>query len=269
MARLTCEGATATVRRIAPVAGRFAVFTARAGARNLTEATPVLAGDFIRSRLTSGQQPTVPTMHDRRSTIRLLFAVARRLQLADHDPTVDLKLPPKSTRVARPLTDDEIDVARDVAMWSLSSKRIAATWAIAEATGRGAELARVSASDVDFIAGRVWLSGGARTTPRWGVLTDWGAKVLRGRLDELDGSDRLVFSGEQARVGQVSTCHAISTVLVRAGLAGERDVRPISVAGWAGRRVFDESGDIAAAARALGVRSLDQAAQLVGFDWKQ
>jgi hypothetical protein len=31
--------------------------------------------------------------------------------------------------------------------------------------------------------------------------------------------------------------------------------------------VFEETGEIAASARALGVRSLDRAAALIGWDW--
>jgi len=268
LAELMSSAAPATVDRITPVALRFANHLVGANVLDLQAVTPVVARSFVTSRLGSGQPPSLATMHERRSIIRLVFRAARRIGLVDHDPTIDLELPPKSTSVARPLTDTEIAIARDVALWSLASRRIAATWAIAEATGRGAELAGVAARDIDLLNGRVWLSGGARTNERWGALSEWGVTVLRARLGELEGADRLVFGGDAARVGQVSTCHAISTVLVRAGLAGERDVRPMSVAGWAGRRVFDETGDLAAAARALGVRSLDQAAQLVGYDWK-
>jgi hypothetical protein len=56
-------------------------------------------------------------------------------------------------------------------------------------------------------------------------------------------------------------------VLLRAGLAGDRRVRPASIAGWAGRRVFEESGRVEDAARVLGVRSLDSAARMIGLDW--
>ena len=52
------------------------------------------------------------------------------------------------------------------------------------------------------------------------------------------------------------------------GLAGEPDVRPMSVAAWAGSRVFRERGRIDAVAHALGMRSLDRAAALIGWDWQ-
>jgi integrase/recombinase XerC len=65
----------------------------------------------------------------------------------------------------------------------------------------------------------------------------------------------------------VSACVAIEDVLTRAGLARERDVRPASVAAWAGRKILEESGQIDEVARRLGMRSLDRAARFVGFDW--
>ena len=68
---------------------------------------------------------------------------------------------------------------------------------------------------------------------------------------------------------QASSCEAIGETLRRAGLGDERDVRPSSVAAWAGARVFAESGRIEVAAVALGIRSLDRAARLIGHDWRQ
>lgn len=269
LASLAAESAGSTISRIAPTATRLGSFLERSGVTSLTQVTPEVAGAFVISRLSSGRAPSVATMHDRRSTLRLLFRAARRGELMEHDPTLDLVLPARAVRWARPLTDQEVERARNVALWSLSSRRIAAAWALAEATGRGAELANVSARDVDLAAERVWLSGGARTEARWGTLSDWGVRVLRGRLSEVGADHQLVYNGTNKSAGQVATCHAISTVLVRAGLAGGRDVRPMSVAGWAGRRVFTATGDLAAVAGALGVRSLDQASRLIGHDWKR
>ena len=166
------------------------------------------------------------------------------------------------------MTDTELDVARDVALWSLASRRIAAAWALAEATGRGAELAAVGVDDLDLDGGRVYLHGGKRTIERWGELTDWGVRVLSARVKEIGPGERLAYAGERPdQAGQVATCSAISTILVRAGLAGELDVRPGSVAGWAGRRAFDNGAAIGEVAQMLGVRSLDQAAGLIGWDW--
>jgi integrase/recombinase XerC len=145
---------------------------------------------------------------------------------------------------------------------------MAAAWALAEATGRGAELSNVRPKDLDLDSGRVWLHGGKRTVDRWGELSEWGIRVLRGRLAEMGTKGTVAYAGDGKGIaGQVSTCHALSTILLRAGLAGQADVRPGSVAAWAGRSRFDAGAGIAEVARMLGVRSLDLAAQAIGWDW--
>lgn len=258
-----------TVTRAAPVMRRFSDFVgASSKLERLADVTPEVAMQFIHSRLECGLQPSLATQHERRATVRLLFRVARRVGIAIGDPTLDLKLPVRATKSARPLVDSEIEVARDVALWSLSSRRMAAAWALAEATGRGAELSNVRPEDLDLSAGRVWLHGGKRTVDRWGQLTVWGTRVLRKRVTEMGSQTSVAYAGEgPGSAGQVSTCQAISTILVRAGLAGEPDVRPGSVAAWAGRSRFDAGAGIAEVAQVLGVRSLDQAAQIIGWDW--
>ena len=67
---------------------------------------------------------------------------------------------------------------------------------------------------------------------------------------------------------QAAACVAIRDTLRRAGLADEPDIGPLSVVGWAGRQLFVETGRIDAVARRLGIRSLDRAATLIGWDWQ-
>ena len=77
---------------------------------------------------------------------------------------------------------------------------------------------------------------------------------------------RLRRDASAARVAGVGVRGDRET-LRRAGLAGEPDVRPVSVAAWAGAQILEETGQIEAVARALGMRSLDRAARLIGWDW--
>ena len=84
------------------------------------------------------------------------------------------------------------------------------------------------------------------------------------------GGVRVVYGGEGgSATGQVSSCLAISDVLRRAGLAEEPDVRPASVAAWAGAQILAETGRIEVVARRLGMASLDRTARFVGFDWNE
>jgi hypothetical protein len=94
---------------------------------------------------------------------------------------------------------------------------------------------------------------------------------LERRVTALGNIDApLVYAANgSAESAQATSCIAVSDTLVRAGFAGEPDLRPVSVAAWAGRSLLDQTGRIDAVARLLGVRSLDRAAGIVAWDWTQ
>lgn len=207
-------------------------------------------------------------MHARRSATRLLFRTGRRLGLCSTDPAVDIDLPPRSSLRARPLSDDEVGLCRSASLHSLDATRLPAAWALAEATVRSGELASIRVCDVDLDEARVWIAGSARTEPRWGELSVWGCKQVRRRVDAIGDSSLVIYTGRgSAESRQAASCQAIHETLLRAGLSGEADVRPVSVAAWAGRVAFDQTQRIDEAARVLGVRSLDRAAAIIGWDW--
>lgn len=257
--------------RTRSIIDRFVAFAGDGhGIGSLAEVSPALVSAFIWAPKVDLSAPTVATMHWRRTALRLLFRAARESGLASTDPTLDVRLPPRSSISTRPLTEDEVQLCRATAQWALSATRRATAWALAEATCGSSELPHITAADVDVQAGTVWISGGKRTAPRTGVLSDWGTAQIRRRLSEVpDRGEPLVYAGaNRTGGGQASCAAAIVDVLVRAGLHGEPDVRPGSVAAWAGRRALDRTGRIEDAARALGVSSLDQAARIVGWDWR-
>lgn len=257
--------------RTSSIIDRFCLFASNGhGVRSLNEITAQVAEGFIRATTSAGHGPSVSTMHWRRTALRLLFRAARQTGLVDRDPTLEVELPPRSSLGTRPLTGDEVALCRSVAQWSLNGSRRSAVWALAEATCRSSELPHVTADDVDLDSGRVWIAGGKATDQREGQLTEWGLVQVRARIEELDGPTRpLVYAGRApAGPGQVSGASALVDVLTRAGLHREPDVRPGSVAAWAGRRVLEETGRIDLAALALGVRSLDRAAGIVAWDWR-
>lgn len=243
------------------------------GLGSLAELTPAIAAEFVTASTREGR-PSIATQHLRRSSLRLLFRFARELGIADHDPTLDLRLPPRSNLHCRALTDDEIAVCRSFALSSLTNTRRPAAWALAEATARTAELPHISIADLDLEHARVWIHGCSRTVPRWGALFEWGAMQLERRVSELrdrgaNDSTLLIYEGDGSpKSRHASSCLAISDTLIAAGCGSERDVRPLSVAAWAGARVFADTELIEAAAVALGVRSLDRAARLIGWDWR-
>jgi len=259
-----------SLRRLEPLLERFRQFAERsAGAGALAVVTPDVVERFVHARTTRGRTaPSPATMHARRSAVRLLFRTGRRLGLCVSDPTLDVVLPPRSGLRARPLTDDEVALCRSASLYSLDATRLPAAWALAEATVRSGELAGVRVTHVDLDNARVWIAGSSRTEPRWGVLSTWGCKQLGRRLETLGDASLVVYAGAgSAESRQASSCQAIHETLVRAGLTGEADVRPVSVAAWAGRAAFERTGRVEDAARVLGVRTLDRAAAVIGWDW--
>jgi integrase/recombinase XerC len=257
-------------RRLLEVIGRFLRYLDAGGISSLDEVSPSIVREFVfaRSNATGGA-PSIATSHLRRSAVRLLFRILRREGVVEHDPTLDLVLPPRSSLAARPLTDEEVALGRSFSLSSLAETRRPAAWALAEASARTSEIANVRVDEVDLAAGRVWLNGGTKVEARWGTLTTWGVDTLRRRIAAIAGPDRpLVYEGKGSPESrQASACDAIGETLRRAGLAGEPDVRPISVTAWAGQTVFAQTGQIEAVARSLGIRSLDRAAGLIGWNW--
>ena len=260
-------------RRLLEVMLRFLQYVERGcGVESLRDVTPEHVRGFVLAPSSDRNAtfPSVATSHLRRSAVRLLFRVLRQASVVDHDPTLDLVLPARSSLAARPLTDDEIALGRSFSSANSGETRQPAAWALAEATARTSELPAIRIRDVDLDEGRVWIAGSTKTDPRWGQLTDWGVETLARRIAFLDSSPDAAVIYEGAGSGesrQASACAAISETLRRAGLAGEPDVRPVSITAWAGQRIFAKTGQIEVVARGLGMRSLDRAARLIGWDW--
>jgi integrase/recombinase XerC len=263
--------------RFSETIARFASYVERgAGLASLGEVTLAHADGFVHApiALPSGLRPPgVSTMHFRRSAIRLLFRMARADGLVEGDPTLDLVLPPRSAGPLRPLTEDEVLLCRSHALRTASETRLPAAWALAEATARTSEIPAIVGDDLDLAGGRVWLHGGSKTEPRWAELSPWGTVQVQRRLRGLQkpalGQFPLAYAGRgRSASRQASASGAIGSVLVRAGLGREPDVKPVSVAAWAGARLLFEGHPIEDVARRLGMRSLDATARLIGLDWQ-
>jgi integrase len=264
-------GAPYQARRVDEILERFVEFVAAvSGTGDSVGVSPALARSFVSAA--EGRGPaSLPLQHLRRSALRLLFKVLRDEGADVGDPTIDLQLPPRTQLSTRPLDDDEVALCRGHALWSLGESRRAAAWALAEATARSVEVGQIRVADVDLDGGRVWIHGGRTTRERWGGLSSWGVTHLGRRIAALGGAPEslLVYGGSGGyATAQVSACTAVFDVLERAGLAAEPDVRPASVAAWAGRRILDETGRIDVVAERLGMASLDRTARFIGWDWR-
>lgn len=233
----------------------------------------VHAEEFIRSLRKDRGEPTVPTMHLRRGGVRLLFREGRRLDLVPGDPTIDIVLPPRSVLSTRPLTDDEVELCRLSAVVSTTDLRSPVVWALAECTARVSEIAHVCVRDVDVVGDRVFIAGSTRTDQRWAPMTPWAKthlarRLASGRLGAEPDAPLVPWRSRSPKRPTNAATMAVVEILRRAGIHEEPDVRPGSVVGWAGGRLLREGRSIDQVARALGSRSLDRAAETIGFDWR-
>lgn len=244
-------------------------------AGRVTDVRDVAAGDvraWVDAALLGGNRPSLATRHSRRAAARLGFRLLREAGIVDHDPTVDIRLPPRRRgRDARPLSDDEIRRGRAASAERFAETLRPAVWALAEATATTHEIPRVLPQHLDLAAGTVLLGGSSRLEARRASLTDWGGQRLERRLKAVTSADRpLAYQGASISPAtmQTSAAKALVKTLGKAGLRSDPRVKPGSVRAWAGRRVFLATGRIEEAALALGCQTLDTAAAIIDFDWR-
>lgn len=260
--------------RVFGLINRFARFAATGcGSECLAAVSTQHVAAFVTAvNIGDGGRPSVATMRLRRWALRLFFRVARDLELTNTDPTLDVRLPGRTRRSLRPLSDDEVDRCRRAALHDLSGTRLSVAWALGEATTRTSEIPHVRIRDVDLEQSHVWIHGSRLTTPRFGSLSTWGLQQVQRRLHELgenaDPDACFTENGRGNRESRVSfSAETLRETLVRAGIAPAPRVGAASIAGWAGVRLFSAAGRIEEVARALGVRSLDAATRLIDWDW--
>jgi integrase/recombinase XerC len=249
----------------------FARFAERMGLQDANEVTQAEARDFVEALREDGSAPSVADSHRRRAALRLLYAEGRFLELVTSDPARDLWLPPRSPLRARPLEDDEIELGRAWAVTSRNSLRRSLAWGLAEAGAWTTEITAALIEHVDLAGGRVWLIGTPTKDARWAHLTHWGGAQLELRMRRVkatDGRAALIDWRSRPRPGHAAGAQAIKETLRASGLDREADVRPRSIVGWRGRSLLREGHRIDEVARALGYRSLDEAASFLGFDWR-
>src|SRR5439155_15102070 len=137
----------------------------RGGVTVLSQVAPADVEAFVRARSLTGDEPSAAMMHHRRSSVRLLFRMARLMGIDVGDPTLDVDLPPRSSLPCRPLTDAEVALCRSWSLHTLRDTRQPAAWALAETGARTSELPHLRASDVDLDTGSVWVQGSPRLEP--------------------------------------------------------------------------------------------------------
>lgn len=277
------EGFTpATLAKCGDIATRFARRLEAQGVSHAEQVTAQHCRGFVDARTSSGQIPEVTTMHARRSALRMVFRTLRELGYEVTDPTLDLKLTPRTSTAARPLSDIEVSLARATSRMGEAggaSLHRAVCWALGETTAVTSEISAIRVGDVDDQREPRWvrLPGTRRHDPRLGELSTWGSLIVARQLEVLaqhrmSPATLLVYKGQGVPgepAAQSAVCNAIAGVLRLTGLAAEPDVRPASLRNWAGRRLLNQGLPIEQVARRMGARSLDTVATDIDLRWRQ
>lgn len=224
-------------------------------------------------RRSKAASPSLNTKHARLTAARMFFRVLRNLGVFAGDPTLDLSLPPRGKGTSRPLQDDELLLLQCAVTDAgvSDSPRLAACLALAEAGVVTGELAGVRICDVDLARGRVWLRGTRQRQARWVYLSVWGRRHLTTWINQqrqagASLNDSAVYGGDGSPESrQAAACWAMSEILRRAGLRGEGDLKPNSIAARYGLRVYLHTGDIRLAQSGLGMFSLDATLRTLGL----
>jgi integrase/recombinase XerC len=242
-------------------AAQYVAYARATGRHTLREADDAeLAGDWVHAdvRIVDGYgAPQLPTLHNRRTALRLLFRTARSLDLAAGDPTLDMQLPVRQYQDVRRLEDAEVSLCRSESVETPWETAQPAAWALAELGATTAEIATFASCDLRDRA--VYLHGGAHTRPRIVAAGEWQWEQLTGR---------------RAAQQQRHDFDEKAPLIYRGSRSGRTDTSPVSagytqnsVTAWAGRRAYEERQHVEDAANYLGLTSLDRTAQVIGYDW--
>lgn len=265
-----------SVERMIQTLSRFASRMRSENVKMLAEVDSEHLRAFVHAVLPDGRQPEIATLHARRTALRAFYRAARTLNLSDQDPTMDVVLPGRENRSTRPVSDEELLLLRTASLLT-GVGRASVVLALAEATAVTSEITAVRICDIDDVnnPSLVRLSGTTRHLARVAHISTWGSHVLARRIDELRSGgcdeDALLAYGGGAPAGgakaQASVCNALGELISSVGLDDQQGIRPGSVRAWSGQQIFLQNG-IEAAARALGLSSLDQTAVVIDYNWR-
>ena len=176
---------------------------------------------------------------------------------------------PAAQDSARPLSDEEFELARDHSDSELVTSRRPLLFAMASAGGTATELAALRRRDIDFAAGTVTFTGAAARTnalDEWSIATARRWLLNQPQAPALDAAVCVTEGLDTAR-GARSVSVRLGDVLRDAGLSGRPGVTARSIRLTTARRVLDVDG-IEDAARFLGAVSLDTVAAALRNDWR-
>lgn len=257
----------------------LAKFATAQGRPDLRDIDASLILSWMHAPRADGQPVAPNTRLRRRSAARALFTTAQCLGLHDLNPAASVEEFRRKTRYVGAFTDGQIQQLKDVAPYRLGETKAPVILALALLGAANAEIAETRVSDIDLEGERVWLhDGGIRWSPRFVPIDDaWAHEALRTRIEALRCSTdpatldscRIAYDGvsKEANKRSAATAMTLMKLMQTARVHTPGKTRAESIREWLAARIFDKTGRVEAVAARLGMRSLDAAAHIVGYDW--
>lgn len=235
---------------------------------------------WIHSPGTDGNAPSENTTYRRRSSARVFFETAHCLGITDTNPAKSVHLEQRSDRYVHAYTDTEIGHLQATARFTLTETVTPCALALVMSGSSTREAGYVTVRDVDMERGIYWSHGGGyRWRERWlPFADDWCRDAVSLRIRALTilhgpaAADRwLVFNPKSDTFTEHSQNmvggNKITALLKKARLHRQGVTRAESIREWLAQSIFAETGSLEEVAARLGMRSLDAAAHIVGYDW--
>ena len=266
-----------TAQKVVAETARLFRFLVARGADTWSAVTPALVLEWCwaarLSRSGRHRRAAQSTARNRQWVALAVFEAAASLG-APIDPVAligERIARPTDYTSTRPLMDDEDRLVCQRAESALASSGLGVLLAGARSGGTPKELATLRLGDLDLEAATVAFGGpAARINPLDGWSVEMMRRFLANRRREPLGSNDLLCVSEGS--DPVRAAHSVTvrlgSVLHDAGLKGRPGVSARSIRLTTARRVLESDG-IEAAARFLGVPSLDTAAAALRHDWRR
>jgi hypothetical protein len=230
----------------------------------------------------SGEPVPDTTRYARKAVASAFFHTCFRLGITDVNPAQALPARKSRDRYVRPFTPEHIDRLKDQAASAHKETKGPAALALVLLGCSSGEVGAITCRDVDLTGMLVNAHGGGdRYAQRWLPIDDpWCFDQLAARLRALadkypdDWQDRCLGYDPQPgkddnpRRRAAATSMTVGKIIERAGLKVNSVTRVASITEFVARRVFLKTGKVEAVAARLGLRKLDDAAHLCGYDWQ-
>lgn len=281
-----------TVRTYAAAARTFQSYAARR-ADLLCDVTSELVWLWVNSPATTGGDtvaaPTQNMRGLRRSVAVAIYRTLFNLGFTERNVTANLPRIARPPRKVSAFTATQIDKLKDHAdhdtdtsTYESGYSRTPACLALTLVGAQSGEVGAIRVVDIDLDAWAVRLhGGGTRYQPRTVPIDDsWAWEALAARVAYLakkypgDANRPVAYnptpgSKPSFATRSAATSGTLGALIKAAGLRKPGKIRVASINEYVAADLFAKTGRVEVVATRLGMRSLDAAAHLVGWDWRE